>query len=169
MELLPSKAPKDRPKRGFWGVVQWIFLWGTMFGLSGVALVAVTNKAVIWSSSDAFCGTFCHTMTWSSAAYHQGPHFINAAGVRASCGQCHIPYDSSHATATEYVKLLLYKTDRGAKISGMSRARPLRRRKNGKSDGRNWEPGSKAICTRTIILPVAVVIRSTRLAGRGVK
>ena len=115
MELLPSKAPKDRPKRGFWGVVQWIFLWGTMFGLSGVALVAVTNKAVIWSSSDAFCGTFCHTMTWSSAAYHQGPHFINAAGVRASCGQCHIPYDSSHATATEYVKLLLFKADRGAK------------------------------------------------------
>ena len=115
MELQPSKAPRDRPKRGFWGVVQWVLLWGTIFGLSGVALVAVTNKAVIWSSSDAFCGTFCHTMTWSSTAYHQGPHFINAAGVRASCGQCHIPYDSSHATATEYVKLLLYKTDRGAK------------------------------------------------------
>ena len=115
MELQPSKAPQDRPKRRFWGVVQWILLWGTIFGLSGVALVAVTNKAVIWSSSDAFCGTFCHTMTWSSAAYHQGPHFINAAGVRASCGQCHIPYDSSHATATEYVKLLLFKADRGAK------------------------------------------------------
>ena len=30
-------------------------------------------------------------------------------------GQCRIPYDSSHATATEYVKLLLYKADRGAK------------------------------------------------------
>jgi cytochrome c-type protein NapC len=115
MESEPGKAPKGRPKRGFWGVVLWIFLWGTIFGLSGVALVAVTNKAVIWSSSDAFCGTLCHTMTWTSAAYHQAPHFINASGVRASCGQCHIPYDSSHATATEYVKLLLYKADRGAK------------------------------------------------------
>jgi nitrate/TMAO reductase-like tetraheme cytochrome c subunit len=115
MESEPGKAPKGRPKRGFWSVIQWIFLWGTIFGLTGVALVAMTNKAVIWSSSDSFCGTFCHTMTWTSAAYHQGPHFINASGVRASCGQCHIPYDSSHATATEYVKLLLYKADRGAK------------------------------------------------------
>ena len=115
MESEPGKAPKGRSKRGLWGVIQWIFLWGTVFGLTGVALVAVTNKAVIWSSSDSFCGTLCHTMAWSSAAYHQGPHFINASGVRASCGQCHIPYDSSHATATEYVKLLLFKADRGAK------------------------------------------------------
>jgi nitrate/TMAO reductase-like tetraheme cytochrome c subunit len=102
-------------KRGFWGAVQWIFLWGTIFGISGVMLVAVTNKAVIWSSSDAFCGQFCHSMTWASASYRQGPHFINASGVRANCGQCHIPYDSGHATATEYVRLLLFKADRGAK------------------------------------------------------
>ena len=96
-------------------MIRWILLWGTIFGLSGVALVAMTNKAVIWSSSDAFCGTFCHSMTWTTMAYYQGPHFVNASGVRASCGQCHIPYDSSHATATEYVQLLLFKADRGAK------------------------------------------------------
>ncbi len=96
-------------------MLRWVLLWGTTFGLSGVALVAVTNKAVIWSSSDAFCGKFCHSMTWASDGYRQGPHFINASGVRASCGQCHIPYDSSHATATEYVKLLAFKADRGAK------------------------------------------------------
>jgi nitrate/TMAO reductase-like tetraheme cytochrome c subunit len=75
----------------------------------------MTNKAVIYSSSDAFCGTACHSMTWASDAYHQGPHFINASGVRANCGQCHIPYDSSHATATEYVQMLLFKAARGAK------------------------------------------------------
>jgi nitrate/TMAO reductase-like tetraheme cytochrome c subunit len=115
MELQPGKTPQDRSKRGFWGVIQWILLWGTIFGISGVALVAMTNKAVIWSSSDAFCGTFCHSMTWASAGYRQGPHFINASGVRASCGQCHIPYDSSHATATEYVKLLLFKVNRGSR------------------------------------------------------
>lgn len=80
-----------------------------------MALVAVTNKAVIWSSSDAFCGTFCHSMTWASAGYRQGPHFINASGVRANCGQCHIPYDSGPATATEYVKMLVFKAQRGAK------------------------------------------------------
>ena len=115
MGLQTGKSSKERPKRGFWSVIQWILLWGTIFGLSGVALVAMTNKAVIWSSSDAFCGTFCHSMTRAATGYHQGPHFINASGVRASCGQCHIPYDSSHATATEYVKLLLFKADRGAK------------------------------------------------------
>lgn len=114
MESQPGEAPQYRPKRGFWGAIWWVLLWGTIFGLSGVALVAVTNQAVIWSSSNAFCGTFCHSMTWASAGYRQGPHFINASGVRASCGECHIPYDSSHATATEYVKMLLFKTDRGA-------------------------------------------------------
>jgi hypothetical protein len=36
-------------------------------------------------------------------------------GVRASCGECHIPYDSGHATTTEYVKLLFFKADRGAR------------------------------------------------------
>jgi nitrate/TMAO reductase-like tetraheme cytochrome c subunit len=115
MELQRGKARLDHPKRRFSDVLRWILLWATIFGFSGVALVAVTNKAVIWSSSNAFCGTVCHSMTWAAAGYHQAPHFINASGVRASCGQCHIPYDSSHATATEYVKLLWFKADRGAK------------------------------------------------------
>jgi len=64
---------------------------------------------------ECVCGTFCDSMTWASAGYHQGPHFINGSGVGASCGQCHIPYDSSHAAATEYVKMLLFKAARGAK------------------------------------------------------
>jgi S-disulfanyl-L-cysteine oxidoreductase SoxD len=40
---------------------------------------------------------------------------MNQVGVRASCGDCHIPYDAGHATATDYVKLLWFKTDRGLK------------------------------------------------------
>ena len=78
-------------------------------------LLALTNQAVIWSSSDKFCGTTCHSMTWATAAYHQSTHYGNDVGVRASCGECHIPYDSGHANAMEYVKLLLFKTDRGTK------------------------------------------------------
>jgi cytochrome c-type protein NapC/trimethylamine-N-oxide reductase cytochrome c-type subunit TorC/trimethylamine-N-oxide reductase (cytochrome c) cytochrome c-type subunit TorY len=84
------------------------------FVFAGIALVALTNRAVIWSSSDAFCGQFCHSMTWASAAYKKSPHFQNAVGVQASCGSCHIPYDSSHATATEYVYLLGFKAVKGA-------------------------------------------------------
>ncbi len=54
-------------------------------------------------------------MTWANAAYHQSTHYVNNVGVRASCGDCHIPYDSGHATSVEYVKLLLFKADRGFK------------------------------------------------------
>jgi len=68
MKSQPGEAQQDRPKREVWGVIRWILLWGTIFGLSGVALVAGTTQAVIWSSSDAFCGAFCHSMAWSSAA-----------------------------------------------------------------------------------------------------
>jgi nitrate/TMAO reductase-like tetraheme cytochrome c subunit len=93
----------------------WISFWASGFAFLGVVFVALTNHAVIWSSSNNFCGTACHSMTWAAAAYQQSPHYINVVGVRASCGACHIPYDSGHATAVEYVKLLLFKADRGAK------------------------------------------------------
>jgi nitrate/TMAO reductase-like tetraheme cytochrome c subunit len=106
---------QDGTRRRSWGAIRWLLVWGTISGLGGVALVALTNQAVVWSSSNVFCGTFCHSMTWASAAYQQGPHYINTAGVHATCGQCHIPYDSGHATATEYVALLLFKADRGAR------------------------------------------------------
>jgi nitrate/TMAO reductase-like tetraheme cytochrome c subunit len=110
-----SQAARDQPKE----VRQrrWV-----AFGLSGLAfvglgvlLVAVTDTTVVWSSSNQFCGTFCHSMTWASAAYKRGPHYVNPVGVSASCGQCHIPYESSRATPAEYIKLLLFKADRGAK------------------------------------------------------
>jgi nitrate/TMAO reductase-like tetraheme cytochrome c subunit len=54
-------------------------------------------------------------MTWVNAAYQRGPHYTNGVGVRATCGDCHIPYDAGHANAIEYVQLLLFKADRGAK------------------------------------------------------
>jgi nitrate/TMAO reductase-like tetraheme cytochrome c subunit len=82
---------------------------------SGIILTALTNQLVVWSSSDAYCGTVCHSMTWATAAYHRSPHYANQVGVRASCGDCHIPYDAGHATAIDYVRLLLFKTDRGLK------------------------------------------------------
>jgi nitrate/TMAO reductase-like tetraheme cytochrome c subunit/mono/diheme cytochrome c family protein len=93
----------------------WISSLALGFCLLGVAFVALTNQAVNWSSSDNFCGTACHSMTWAVAAYHEGSHYTNNVGVRASCGDCHIPYDSGHATAVQYVTMLLFKADRGGK------------------------------------------------------
>jgi cytochrome c-type protein NapC len=92
-----------------------ICLSGVVFIFIGVTGVALTNHLVVWSSSDAYCGRVCHSMTWVNTAYQKSPHYTNPVGVRASCGECHIPYDAGHATALDYVKLLLFKTDRGAK------------------------------------------------------
>ena len=106
-EDVPKKARRQR--------LVSFGLSGLAFILLGVFLVAITDSAVVWSSSNQFCGTFCHSMTWASEAYKRGPHYANVVGVSASCGQCHIPYDSSRATPVEYFKLLLFKADRGAK------------------------------------------------------
>jgi cytochrome c-type protein NapC len=106
-----SKTPRNIGGRRF----LWISSWALGFVFLGVVLVALTNHLVNWSSSDKFCGATCHSMTWVNAAYQRGPHYVNNVGVRATCGDCHIPYDAGHANAIEYVKLLLFKADRGAK------------------------------------------------------
>jgi len=106
-----SGEPKN-PRRQNW--VSLVLL-GLTFVVVGVFLVALTDTTVVWSSSNQFCGTACHSMTWASEAYKRGPHYVNQVGVQVSCGQCHIPYESSHATPVEYVKLLWFKADRGAK------------------------------------------------------
>ena len=67
------------------------------------------------SSTDSFCGTTCHSMTWAATTYKRSPHFDNRVGVRATCGDCHIPYDSKHPTPMQYIGLLLFKADRGVK------------------------------------------------------
>lgn len=89
--------------------------WAVCFFAVGILCVAFVNKAVIWSSSDSFCGQFCHSMNWASAAYKRGPHYQNAAGVSASCGECHIPYDSHPGPVSHFIYLLGFKANRGAK------------------------------------------------------
>src|SRR5262245_8261742 len=48
------------------------------------------------TSTDKFCGTTCHSMTSIPADphYQQSAHISNSAGVRPSCGQCHIPMNN---------------------------------------------------------------------------
>jgi nitrate/TMAO reductase-like tetraheme cytochrome c subunit len=96
---------------------RWISvcLLGLAFIVVRILLVALADMTVVWSSSNQFCGTACHSMIWASEAYKRGPHYVNQVGVKVSCGQCHIPYDSSRATPMEYVKLLWFKAERGTK------------------------------------------------------
>jgi nitrate/TMAO reductase-like tetraheme cytochrome c subunit len=113
-----SQAAESRsgtPKSARRHLLVSLTLSGLAFMLLGMLLVTLIDTTVVWSSSAQFCGTACHSMTWASDAYKRGPHYVNQVGVRASCGQCHIPYDSGHATPVEYVKLLWFKADRGAK------------------------------------------------------
>jgi cytochrome c-type protein NapC len=106
-----SETPRNVKGRRF----LFISSWALGFVLLGVMFVALTTHVVNWSSSDKFCGATCHSMSWVNAAYQRGPHYTNSVGVRATCGDCHIPYDAGHANAIEYVQLLLFKADRGAK------------------------------------------------------
>jgi cytochrome c-type protein NapC len=81
----------------------------------GVVAVALTNAFVNYTSTDSFGGTTCHSMTWAAKTYQRSPHFDNRYGVRVTCGDCHIPYESNHPTPLQYIGLLLFKADRGAK------------------------------------------------------
>lgn len=91
-----------------------LLLWAIAFIAVGVLFCAFLNHAVIWSSSDSFCGQFCHSMNWASAAYKRGPHYQNVVGVPASCGSCHIPYDSHPGPVSHFIYLLGFKAQKGA-------------------------------------------------------
>ena len=106
---------------GFGLRVLWVWLWH------------VTNHAVNWSSSDRLrnrlplddlghCGLLSepslHKSRRSARHLRRMPH----------------PHDAGHVTATEYVKLLLFKADRGAKRSMVrARTKVLPRKRSGRS------------------------------------
>lgn len=95
---------------------RWMLIWMLIVGLGlGVAAVGVTTEMVHWSGSTKFCGTACHNMTWAKEAYERGAHFKTASGVTAGCADCHIPYESSQPNPFQYVYLLAYKAQAGAR------------------------------------------------------
>lgn len=83
-------------------------------GVLGVAAFAVSNRLVVYAGTNHFCATACHTMRPADEAYQRGPHFANAAGVRATCSDCHIPYESErNKGAIQWVKLVAFKAKVG--------------------------------------------------------
>lgn len=69
----------------------------------GIAIAATTTWVVNATSSSNFCATECHSMQWAAKAWENGPHYRNQAGVRASCADCHIPFESRPATPFQYL------------------------------------------------------------------
>src|SRR5215510_2254474 len=105
----PDRTRRRRGRRGL------LLTAAAAFVFLGVAAGTLTNTFVTYTSTDRFCGTTCHSMTWAGQTYKRSPHFDNRVGVRATCGDCHIPYDANHPTPMQYIGLLLFKADRGAK------------------------------------------------------
>lgn len=67
----------------------------------GVAAVLANEQVDRYTSSDAFCGTSCHSMqvnVATEATYVQSAHRTARSGVRAGCADCHIPHGIVPAT-----------------------------------------------------------------------
>ena len=62
---------------------------GVVFGAGGVIVSIAVNH---FTSTDALC-TSCHSMAFEAADpyFQHSAHRSNSSGVRASCGDCHIP------------------------------------------------------------------------------
>lgn len=63
------------------------------FALGAIAL-GTMNYALHKTSSTEFCYS-CHSHdTFIKPEYEASGHFMNAAGVRAGCADCHLPHDN---------------------------------------------------------------------------
>jgi nitrate/TMAO reductase-like tetraheme cytochrome c subunit len=63
------------------------------FALGAIAL-GTTNYALHETSTTEFCYS-CHSHeAFIKPEYEASSHFMNAAGVRAECADCHLPHDS---------------------------------------------------------------------------
>lgn len=85
------------------GVTWMMFLLIVLGAAIGIVIAGATTWMVNATSSVDFCSTACHSMKWAAAAYERGPHFENSSGVRATCADCHIPFESRRATPAQYV------------------------------------------------------------------
>lgn len=63
------------------------------FGLGAIAL-GTTNYVLHETSTTEFCYA-CHSHeSFIKPEYEASSHFMNAAGVRAECADCHLPHDN---------------------------------------------------------------------------
>ena len=75
---------------GRWLLVLIILVIGAVLGAGGILVSLEVNRA---TSTDAFC-TSCHSMAFVANDPHftASAHRNNSEGVRASCGDCHLPH-----------------------------------------------------------------------------
>ena len=65
------------------GVVLLVFVGGILF-------TGIFNVGLSYTNRTEFC-TSCHSMQWNKVEWQDSEHFMNHAGVRAGCADCHVP------------------------------------------------------------------------------
>ncbi|MCI5851967.1 MAG: NapC/NirT family cytochrome c [Sutterellaceae bacterium] len=91
-------------------------LVGLVGAVIGIVAFGIFNSVVHWAGSTQFCGTFCHSMDYVYAAYHQGQHAATPSGYTAGCSDCHLKYGSHHSiNGFQYVGMLVHKAQSGSK------------------------------------------------------
>lgn len=95
-EATQSPKPESRWKR-LWRQPRsrWLLgipLGGFLFFGIGIAAWASFNATLHYTNTLGFCSTSCHEMSQSMLPeYVNSLHGKNAAGVRATCSDCHVP------------------------------------------------------------------------------
>ena len=76
-----------RPRRWF---LLGIPLGGLLALIVGVGLTGGFVAGLKYAETTAFC-TSCHEMSYAYQEYTRSVHYSNEFGIRAGCGDCHVP------------------------------------------------------------------------------
>jgi cytochrome c-type protein NapC len=94
---MSANDPNESPSgKGLWRRPRAWYLVGIPLGgflmfFAGAAALGALNATMDYSSTLEFC-TSCHEMSdYVFEEYKETVHYQNAAGVRATCGNCHVP------------------------------------------------------------------------------
>lgn len=91
--------------KGLYAVNKIVVITFVVGGLAGLAAALAAEQVDRMTSTEAFC-TSCHAMQTyiaGSETYKSSAHRTAASGVRAGCGDCHIPKGLVVATYTHVV------------------------------------------------------------------
>ena len=93
-ETSPAESGPNRWQKLWRRPKKW-FLFGIPAGgfvmfAAGIVFWGGFNTALELSSTLTFC-TSCHEMSVVHEEWQQSVHYQNAAGVRATCADCHVP------------------------------------------------------------------------------
>lgn len=89
----------DKGSSGVWKrpANKWLLgipIGGVIAFVAGAIALGTTNYVLHATSSTEFCYT-CHSHEmFIKPEYEASSHFVNTAGVRAGCSDCHLPHDN---------------------------------------------------------------------------